>query len=100
MAQKRAKSPFSVAYIKENRWTILTISICLVILWMIGSSFIHAVAIRYDIAILRGEREQYQEQITADSTLLEALKNNAELERYARETFYMHDDDEEIFIIK
>lgn len=100
MKQKRGKIRFTMTYIAENRWTILTIAISLVILWMIGSSFFHAVAIRYDIAILRGEREEYQEMITTDSTLLESLKNDAELERFARESFYMHDDDEDIFIIK
>ncbi len=94
------KRPFRLGYILENRWTVLTIIISLLILWMIGRNFVHAVTIRYDIAMLRGEKKSYQEVITADSTLLEELKNDASLERYARETFYMHDDDEEIFIIK
>lgn len=79
---------------------MLTIVICIVILWMIGSSFIHAVAIRYDIAVLNGEKRIYQEQIEADSTILEQIKSNAGLERYARENFYMHGEKEEIFIIK
>ena len=42
----------------------------------------------------------YQQKITQDSTILENLKDDAFLERYAREHYLMKRQGETIYIIK
>ncbi len=69
-------------------------------LFVIGRNAFHAVRIRYEIAVLRGDARRYQERITRDSTMIDNLKYDAELERYARENYFMQRKNEEIFIIE
>ena len=47
-----------------------------------------------------GGKERYQQKITQDSTILENLKNDDSLERYAREHYLMKRKGETIYIIK
>ncbi len=91
---------YSIDYIRENMLTLLTIVIVAFMLFMIGRNAFHAARIRYEIAVLRGDERRYQERITRDSTMIESLRYDAELERYARENYFMQRKNEEIFIIE
>lgn len=90
----------AVEYIRSNVWTLLTISITVMMIVMIGRNVIHAVSIGLEISKLEREQEHYQYLVTRDSALLESLSHDDELERYAREKFYMQGSNEEIFIIE
>lgn len=90
----------SLDYIKGNIWTVATIVIISIMSVMIGRNVIHAISIGFDIGRLEQQREEYQYQITRDSSLLESLSNDDELIKYAREKFYMQSSKEEIFIIE
>ncbi len=80
--------------------TLLTIVVVLFMLFVIGRNAFHAARIRYEIAILRGDARKYQERITRDSTMIENLRYDSELERYARENYFMQRENEEIFILE
>ncbi len=96
----KLRSLFPRQYIKSNRWSVLFFAIVLFMLFVIGRNIIHAIQIGHDSSILRSEAKQYQKRITADSTLIESLKHDSELERYARENYYLQRPNEEIFIIE
>lgn len=49
---------------------------------------------------LESEISEYQAQIERDSLFLESLKDDAFLEKYAREKHLMYADDEQLFIIE
>lgn len=49
---------------------------------------------------LKSEMSEYQAQIERDSLFLENLKDDAFLEKYAREKHLMYADDEQLFIIE
>ena len=49
---------------------------------------------------LESQRDYYQQKITQDSTILENLKDDVFLERYAREHYLMKRQGETIYIIK
>lgn len=87
-------------YIRSNMWTLLTIVITIVMLVMIARNAFHAVSIYFEIGVLEREKEYYQGLVERDSSLLKRLENDYELEKYAREKFYMHSDKEDIYIIK
>lgn len=53
-----------------------------------------------EVRRLRAEIEGYREQITADSLFIRELSDDEQLERYAREKFYMHAADEEVFLFE
>lgn len=48
---------------------------------------------------LEAEKAYHQHKISADSAVIEGLKDSAFLERYSRENFLMHLPDEEIYLI-
>ncbi len=87
-------------YTRDNRWTILTLAISLVMVFTIARNAWHGVIISAQIAELEQERNRYMEEIKRDSTLIERLKDNDELARYAREKYYMRRKGEDLFILK
>ncbi|MFI3304130.1 MAG: septum formation initiator [Rikenellaceae bacterium] len=95
----RAKKK-SLIYIKDNLFTLVVVVSVVFMLYIIGRNAIHAIRIRYDIEVLAKEAQHYQDQITRDSTIIENLKSDVGLERYARENFFMQRKDEEIFILE
>ncbi len=74
--------------------------IMLFMLFIIGRNMIHALSIRGDIATLRSEAEFYREHIKADSTLLDELKYDDKLEKYAREHYRMQRVGERVYIME
>ncbi len=90
----------AVGYIRSNVWTLLTITIVVMMSVMIGRNVVHAVSIGLEIGSLERERQHYQYLVTRDSALLEGLNRDEELEKYARENFFMQGKNEEIYIIE
>ena len=58
-------------------------------IFIVGRNLLHAIEIRKDIAILEQERAIYRARIEQDSTLLEELKYDDNLEQFARERYRM-----------
>lgn len=85
-------------YIKENRWSIVTLVISMVMIMTIGRNALHSVVITAQIAELESECEHYRSEIKRDSSILERLKDDDELMRYARERYYMRRKGEDLFI--
>ena len=82
------------------RAKILGALILLVGVVAIGSEFITMIRLRFEIAELRDRIEYYQERLRQDSVLIERLESPEYLERYAREKYYMHSKDEDVYIIR
>ncbi|MFR9620440.1 MAG: septum formation initiator family protein [Rikenellaceae bacterium] len=89
-----------IAYIRDHKGSVATIAISALIIFFIARDLFHALSINIEISKLEHKRQEYQESITRDSTLLERLKSDEELVRYARETYHMKRDNEDVFIIK
>ena len=66
----------------------------------IGSEFITMIRLRFEIAELRDRIDYYQERLKQDSILIERLESPEYLERYAREKYYMHSPNEDVYIIR
>lgn len=81
-------------------WIVLTTVIVAVTALSAGRNLLHAWRIHRQIRLLEEQRALYLERIARDSTLLEALKDNDFLERYAREHYYMHRPGEKVYIVK
>ncbi|MBO5655615.1 MAG: septum formation initiator family protein [Rikenellaceae bacterium] len=67
---------------------------------VIGNEFVRMIRLRFEIAELRDRIEYYQERLQQDSLLIQRLESPEYLERYAREKYYMHAKDEDIYIIR
>ncbi len=77
-----------------------TAMVMLFMLFTIGRNLIHALVIRCDISILEEQAETYRTYVERDSTLLEELKFDDRLEKYAREQYRMQRRGERVYIIE
>ena len=92
----------------QKKWfKILTNTYVLVVsifvIWMAffdTNSFLIHRELQQEINKLEQQREFLQQEIARDQELLEQLRDPGELEKYAREKYYMKKDKEEIFLIE
>lgn len=77
-----------------------TVVFLLFILLLDKNSFVGGLRTKKAIDDIRRKKAYYQEKIRDDSTLLENLKDDAFLERYAREHFLMKRPGEQIYVIR
>ena len=97
MAEKITKK-----YLKGKEVVLRIIFIAIVVLgvFLIGRPLYSLINITKEINELTRKKTQYEESIRRDSAIINNLKDDAYLERYAREQFFMHGADEDLFIVK
>ncbi len=78
---------------------LVTVLFLVVIFFLAEMTIRDVRVVKANIEELSAERDRFRAKIVADSTFLENLKQDAFLEKYAREKFYMKLPDEEIFVI-
>lgn len=100
MAAKRKNEgePKERSQIVKYVWKAAALVFVLVTGYVIVRNVISIIDYRLKISHLKGEKERYQNSITADSTLIEHLNYDDYLERYARERYRMHRSNEQVFI--
>jgi cell division protein FtsB len=65
------------------------------------NSVIDWVQNKMEISRIKAEQRRYQEQLTTTLNTIEQLKNsNDSLEKFARERYGFHKDDEDVFIVE
>ena len=85
---------------KYKFWLVGVIAI----LWMTifdSNNFIDLIQLRREINELENKREYYTNEISiAKETQLELFSNTKNLEKFAREKYYMKKDNEDLFIFR
>ena len=81
-------------------WRILTIVVSVLTLFIIGRSVISIIRSQHHINILERERTEYLNRIAEDSIMLNNLKDDQYLEKYARERYNMQRKNERVYIIE
>lgn len=86
--------------ILSNKYTLILV---LFIVWMIffdtNSYFIHK-ELNDEINALQDTKEFYKKEIDEDKQFIEKMKDSDEVEKYAREKYYLKKENEDIFIIE
>lgn len=86
--------------LKDRRLWIITIAVFILLLSVFDkNNLLDRWKLNKSIYALEQQRDYFLERIAEDSTLIENLKNDQFLERYAREHFLMKRDNEQIYII-
>jgi cell division protein DivIC len=94
--------------LKKNKWfKRLSNRYFLILLvfavWMVffdaNSFFVHK-ELNDEINELKNNREYFQKEINHDKGFIDKLKDEDEMEKFARETYYLKKENEEIFIIE
>jgi cell division protein DivIC len=88
------------AFIK-NKYLIALLVVAAWLLFFDKNNMIQQWRLQKQLHELRHDKQYYLEEISRDSTELHRLKEDPEaLERYARETYMMKRENEDIFIIQ
>ena len=85
---------------KYWHWLTVTLLFVVLVVFSRGLPLVDYVKTKTFVRRLKAERAVYEEQIRRDSIFLENLKDDAFLEKYAREKFYMHADNEEVYLFE
>lgn len=73
------------------------------IIWMFffdGNSYLIHKELNQEIEKLEGNKEFFKKEINQDKSQINKLKDTTELERFAREEYFMKQANEEIYIIE
>ncbi len=85
---------------REYMWRINIAAAVLLGIILIGRPLVSLISTSIDIRKLNKEKAIYEESIRRDSLLIENLKNDEFLERYAREKYFMQAKGEQVFIVE
>ncbi|MFR9649602.1 MAG: septum formation initiator family protein [Rikenellaceae bacterium] len=85
---------------KDWGWVLATVVIGGAIVINIGRSTLRSIEIQREINALTREANGYLKRIKADSILIESLKHDDLLEKYARERHNMQHPSEDVYIIE
>ncbi len=83
-----------------NRYVIVLLFFIVWMLFLDNTSHMEQRVLNEQIDELEDNKEYYQSEIKKDSKSIKNLKNPAQIERYAREKYYMKRDSEDIYIIE
>lgn len=98
---KRPSFKKTAAYrVLTNRYFIATASLLVWLAFFDRNDFLTTYSYRSKLNQLHAEKAYYEEEIAKNRIALERLRTNPEnLERFARETYLMKKDDEDIFVV-
>lgn len=85
---------------KRYAWRITIVAVVILSIILIGRPLITIIKTSLEIRQLNKEKAQYEASIRKDSILIESLKNDDFLERYARENYFMQGKGEQVFIVE
>jgi cell division protein FtsB len=97
-----------ISEIKQKKWFRILgnkymLIFVLFLVWMVffdtNSYFIHK-ELNEDVNALEETKEFYNEEIVKDKAFIEKMKDSDEVEKYAREKYYLKKEKEDIYIIE
>ena len=83
-----------------NRYAIVGIAFMVWMLFLDNYSYIEHRVLNKQIEELEDNKRYYQQEIRKDSENIKKLQNPGQIERYAREKYYMKRDSEDVYIIE
>lgn len=84
----------------SNKYVWVLLFFCVWMLFLDNYSYFDHRILNSEIDELENNKEYYQEEIKKDAQNIKLLKNPDQIEKYAREKYYMKKDSEDIYIIE
>ncbi len=97
-----------ISKIKNNKWIriignkylIITVFFVFWMLFFDTNSFLIHKELNDDIKKLEKNKKAYLEEIINDKIFIDKMKDSAEIEKFAREQYYLKKENEEIYLIE
>lgn len=96
------KTSTNTAWLKRisNKYLLILLVFAVWMLFFDTNSYLVHNELDEELDKLETNKEYYQEEITKDKEFLQKLNDEEELEKFARETYYLKKENEDIFIIE
>jgi cell division protein DivIC len=94
------KQKYPVLKFIGNRYALTLVIFCVWMIFLDNYSYFEHRVLNKKIDELNTNKEYYIEEIKKDSTDIKKLNNPDQIEKYAREKYYMKRDSEDIYIIE
>ena len=91
---------YPVLKILSNRYVIVTVFFIVWMLFLDNTSYMDHRVLNNQTDELESNKKYYQDEIKKDEENIKLLKNPDQIEKYAREKYYMKRDSEDIYIIE
>ncbi len=97
---KNLTDAYPILKILGNRYVIVLVFFTVWMLFLDNTSYMDHRVLNKQLDELDDNKEYYQDEIRKDEENIKLLKNPDQIEKYAREKYYMKRDSEDIYIIE
>jgi len=97
---KNLTDSYPILKILGNRYVIVLVFFTVWMLFLDNTSYLEHRVLDKQLNALEDNKAYYQEEIKKDEANIKLLKNPDQIEKYAREKYYMKRDSEDIYIIE
>jgi cell division protein DivIC len=84
----------------SNKYVLVSVFFIIWMLFLDNYSYLDHRLLNKEIDELESNKEYYQQEIEKDKKNIKILKNPHQVEKFAREKYYMKKDSEDIYIIE
>jgi cell division protein DivIC len=84
----------------SNKYVWVLLFFCTWMLFLDNYSYFDHRILNNEINELEDNKKYYEEEIRKDKEAIKLLKNDDQVEKYAREKYYMKKDSEDIYIVE
>lgn len=97
---KNLTDKYPILKILGNRYVIVLVFFTVWMLFLDNTSYMEHRILNKQLDGLEDNKKYYQDEIRKDDENIKLLKNPDQIEKYAREKYYMKRDSEDIYIIE
>jgi cell division protein FtsB len=84
----------------SNKYFLLLLFFSIWMFFLDNYSYLDHRILNKEIDLLEDNKQYYQDEINKDKQNIKLLKNPSQIEKYAREKYFMKKDSEDIYIIE
>jgi cell division protein FtsB len=97
---KNLTDAYPILKILGNRYVIVTVFFVIWMVFLDNTSYIEHSVLNKQLNELDDNKKYYQDEIKKDEKNIKLLKNPDQIEKYAREKYYMKRNSEDIYLIE
>lgn len=97
---KNLTDKYPILKILGNRYVIVLVFFSVWMMFLDNTSYMDHRVLNNQLDELEDNKKYYQDEIRKDDENIKLLKNPDQIEKYAREKYYMKRDSEDIYIIE
>jgi cell division protein DivIC len=97
---KNMMNKYPILKILSNRYVVVIVFFSVWMVFLDNTSYLDHRILNKELQELEENKKYYQDEIKKDEEDIKRLKNPDQIEKYAREKYYMKRDSEDIYIIE